>query len=299
MKPRCAWLLLAALASLRASPGEAQDRCFTGSEQGDGGCVFSAPRWVGEFATFSANSVIGGLTAGLVRRFRGGSFGDGFVRGIAGGALSYAGKRLASERFWGAGFAGREISAAGASAARNAAAATSSPASLTLPVGPLWLDIETRGSPHFRARVDAAALGWLIYAVAEPELHFDAGGSVSAGTPVFRTRGKLLAFGHDQVHAGGVTNAGVVLLADIPAYGDVYARRAFAHERIHVLQEDQLAVLWTDPLARRVTQTVPGIRQATRFLAVNLTTELFRTLGTVIPQHSERPWEMEAIFLAR
>jgi hypothetical protein len=32
---------------------------------------------------------------------------------------------------------------------------------------------------------------------------------------------------------------------------------------------------------------------------VNLSTELLRLLGGLIPEHGDRPWELESIFLAR
>jgi hypothetical protein len=290
--------LVLTLLLLAPLPASAQSRCFNGSVDDDAGCRFAAPRWVGEFTSLSANGLIGGVTAGLVQHFRGGSFRDGFTRGALGGALVYAGKRVAAERFAGAGLLGRLVSAGGASAARNAGAGIPAFAQLTLPIGPVWLDVQPRAR-RIRARVDAAAVAWVVYGIAEPELALDAGETLSMGTPVFHTNNKLLKLRGDSVHAAGVTNAGIIYLADIPAYGVETARRQAAHERIHVLQEDQLSIQWTDPAATWLAGRFPALRGVTRFLAVNVSTELLRLSAGLIDRHTDRPWELEAIFFAR
>jgi hypothetical protein len=293
-----AFLLACGLAAGSVADAAAQDRCFIGSVDDDRGCTFDAPRWVGEFATLSANAVIGGLTAGFVQEFRGGSFRDGFMHGIVGGAIVYAGKRVAAESFTGAGAIGRTVAASGASAVRNAGAGEPLFDRLTLPAGPLWFDVSTR-TKRVRARVDAATLAWLLYGIAEPELAFDAGESLSSLMPVFHTDGKLLQFGSDSVHAAGVTNAGVYFVADVPAYGPNVARRNAAHERIHVLQTDQFAIQWTDPAAQWLAGRLPALRPALRFVAINLSTELMRIGSGLIAEHGDRPWELESIFFAR
>ncbi len=276
----------------------AQEQCFAGSVDHPGGCRFEAPRWAGEFATMSANGMLGALTAGFAQHFRGGSFQDGFVRGAMGGVIVYAGKRISSERFSGAGLLGRGVAAAGSSAVRNAGTAAPSFSRLTLPLGLLWLDIDTP-TWELGARVDPAALAWVVYAIAEPELKIDWSGTLSAGTPLFLTNNKSLRLPGDSIHTAGVTNAGTVFLADVPAFGPDHARRQSAHERVHVIQEDQLAIMWTDPLGGWALRRTPGLSGAGPLLVVNLSTEILRLLGGAIPEHSDRPWELESIFLAR
>jgi hypothetical protein len=182
---------------------------------------------------------------------------------------------------------------------RNAGEGRGALSRLILPLGPLWFGISRGNEPGITARVDPAALAWLVYGVVEPELHLDVGHSLSAGTAIFRTNGKLLSLGNDEVHAAGVTNAGIIYLADVPAYGEAFERRSLAHERVHVLQEDQLAILWTDPMAGWAVRNVSAVRVAGRFVAFNLSTELLRALGHAIPDHGDRPWELESIFFAR
>ena len=286
-----------ALAGLLLGPSLASAQCSEGTTSGDVVCVFRSPRWAGEFAALSANGMLGGLTAGVTRKLRGGSFRDGFVYGLLGGAASWAGKRVAAERFRGAGLLGREVSAAGASLVRNAGDARPLLDRLWLPIGPLWLELGGAGK-RVRARLDVAAAAWTLYAVAEPELELDGGASLSSGAFVFRTHGKLLRTNGDN-DAAGTANGGIIFLADIPAYGDAFAERAAAHERIHVLQEDQLAIQWTDPALRWAADRARLPSVANRFLLYNVSAELMRVLGGVIPTYSDRPWELEAAFFAR
>lgn len=279
-------------------PATARGQCDEGTSSGDVICVFRSPRWAGEFAALSANGLLSGLTAGLMQHFRGEPFGDGFVRGLVGGAIAYAGKRVAAERFDGAGLIGRELSAAGASVVRNAGEGLSLFERLYLPVGPAWLEVRTGRKKGVTPRLDVAAAAWLAYAIAEPELEFDVGASFSSGSFVFRTDGKLLRLGDDD-HAAGLTNAGIVYLADVPAYGEAFRKRAMAHERIHILQEDQLAILWTDPAVRWAVDRVGVPASPNRFLTWNLSAELLGILSGFITNHRDRPWELEATFHAR
>jgi hypothetical protein len=285
-----------ALAALLFGPSLASAQCSEGTTSGDVICVFRSPRWAGEFAALSANGLLGGLTAGVTQRMRGGSFQDGFMRGLLGGAVSWAGKRVAAARFDGAGLIGREVSAAGASLVRNAGDARPFLDRLYLPVGPVWLEVGSGRS--VRARLDVAAAAWTLYAVAEPELELDADASWSSGAFVFRTHGKLLRLQGDD-DAAGTANAGVIFLADVPAYGSAFAERAMAHERIHVLQEDQLAIQWTDPALRWTADRVGLPAASNRFLLYNVSAELLRLLGGIIPSYRDRPWELEAAFFAR
>jgi hypothetical protein len=286
------------LAVLAAGPAAASAQCDAGSASGDVLCVFRSPRWAGEFASFSANGLLGGLTAGVAHRLKGGAFADGFVRGLLGGAITYAGKRIAAERFDGAGLIGRELAAAGASAVRNAGEGRPLFRRFLLPLGPVWLEIDRSAPNPVRARVDVAAVGWLAYGIAEPELELDAGASLSNGTFTFRTAGTLLDFG-DGEPAAGVTNAGIIFLADVPAYGAAFARRAAAHERVHGLQEDQIAILWTDPAVRAAAARIGLPAAPQRYLVYNLSAELFGLLGGLVPRHRDRPWELESTFFAR
>ena len=288
------WLLATAFA---APPLSAQ--CLAGADPAGVECREPAPRWTGELATASANAAIGGLTAGLVAAVRGRDFADAFTRGALGGLASYVGKRLAAERFSGAGLLGREIGAVGASMTRNAAEGRGLLDLIVLPIGPVRLALD-RGSGErisLGAKLDLTAAGWIVYGVAEPGLELDWADSFSAGTAVFRTRGTIMKLRGGGL-AAGLTNAGVVYAADVAAFGRSFAARSVAHERVHVIQEDQLFTIWTDPLEDWAVDRL-GVGAANRYVDLNLSTELLELLGRAIADHGARPWELEAIFLAR
>jgi hypothetical protein len=293
----------AAIATIIALvPAPAAANCPPGQPRfGVDPCPLDAPRWTGDLAVLGANAALGGLTAGLAQHLAGGSFRDGFTRGFFGGVVIYGGKRVAAERFPGAGLLGRELAAVGTSVVDNAAAGRGTLERLVLPVwiGRLYID---RGAGEGRMRVtprlDAMAAFWTLNGVLEDDLSFDAGATLSAGTPVFRTFNQLISLGDDEA-AAGLTAAGVVFLSDIPAFGEFLGPRNFAHERVHVLQMDQVFLHWTRPVERRLIGMVPGTDGLLRHVDLNLSTELLRSLGLVFPEHRERPWELEAIFLAR
>ncbi len=284
-----------------AAPGAAAQCLSGGVLEQSGECTFRAARWSGEIASLGANALLGALTAGVQYELRGGSFADAFTRGALGGSLMYAGKRIAVERLSGAGLIGRQVNAAGASAVRNAGAGQPVFSRLTLPLGPVWLDVNRAGAgrPQFNARIDPVALGWLLYGIAEDEVELDAGASLSAGTFVFRTDGKLLLLDDDSAHAGGLTSAGVIFLADVPSFDPAWGPRSLRHERVHVLQEDGISILWTDPAGTWALRRAGPLAALAPRLAVNLSTELFGLLGPLFRRHEDRPWELEAIFHAR
>lgn len=256
------------------------------------------PAWVGQFTTLSANAVIGGLTAGLIQELRGGSFQDGFVRGALGGTAIYAGKRVAIERFSGAGLIGREVAAVGASIVRNASDGIGTFDRLILPVGVTrlyWQPKQKKAS----LKLDIVAAGYVVYGVLEKELDFEVEQSLSAGAAVFSTNEKLISYGTGEQHAAGVSRAGIVLRAHITPYGDEFLDRAFAHERVHVLQDDQLFITLNDHADDWVLGRLGPAARISRFVDINLSTEVLRILGGFIDNHADRPWEMEAIFLTR
>jgi hypothetical protein len=85
----------------------------------------------------------------------------------------------------------------------------------------------------------------------------------------------------------------------VPVWGSVLLDRVLAHERVHVLQEDQLLHTWLEPGEEWLLRKLPfGDRIARRF-DINLSTELLGVLALLFPAHAHRPWELEAIYLSR
>lgn len=265
------------------------------------------PRWTGQLAVFGGNALVGGVVGGVGQKLSGGSFRDGFARGVLGGGVVYVGKRIAAERANGAGVLGRQVAAVGSSLVRNAAADQPSFRALLFPIGPVNLHLERAERapvwrPRVRPRLDLATVLWTGYAIATPELQWDAPSSWSAGAPVFRAFDRVIKQGGDTLNAQGLTVAGVVLLSEFRERGR-YERRnreytipTFAHERIHVLQHDFNAQTIGIPAGHWLLRRVPGGKRVGRYLDLNLD-PVFPLFGVLIHNGRSRPWELEAEYL--
>jgi hypothetical protein len=261
-------------------------------------CRESYPSWTGELAALGANALLGGLSAGVMQKAKKGSFSAGFLRGLAGGAVIYGGKRIAVERFGGAGLVGREVAALGSSMVRNSGEGRGMLEEVALPVGPVWLFLQS-GAPRVRARIDVYSTAWMLWAIQSSELDLDYGRSLSAGAPVFVTNNRVIISDSDSTHALGVTEGAVMMISDIPAYGRESSRRVFEHERVHVLQMDQVFRTITDPFEDMLIDRVPYVRRLNGYIELNLAAPLFSLINDRIPAHLDRPWETEAIFFSR
>ncbi len=257
-----------------------------------------AAYWVGQASDLAVNALVGGAAGGLLQLLRGGSFRDGFARGVLGGAVIYGGKRVAAQRFDGAGLLGRELSATGASMVRNAGEGRGLLEKVMLPVGPVNFYVEPASPWRVRAHLDAVAAGWILYGATRPELRFDAGRSLSAGVPVFLARDKLIKAGKN-VDAAGLAEPGMVMVSDVPVWGPVFDTRTRAHERVHVLQHDAVFLTVIDPVLDRLLPRVPGGAWLDRRVDVNLSEQLLQALGPLFSRHDARPWEVEADYLAK
>ncbi|HUH11634.1 MAG TPA: hypothetical protein VMK65_00935 [Longimicrobiales bacterium] len=264
-------------------------------------CI-EVPSWVGQFTVLAGNAALGALSAGILQELRGGSFRDGFTRGAAGGAVVYAGKRLAVQEFDGSGLLGRQVAAVGSSMVRNAAEARPALARLWLPVGPVQLtwDRQAEEGSGVHARLDVLAAATLAWAAAEPQLELDWGRTLSAGAPVFGVEEMLMRGPGDDFDTTGMEVSGTILLSDIELFGREYRRRVFAHERVHVLQTDFFARAWTAPLMEWALEEIPGGRHVGRFLDFDMADVLITALEiAAFKSYEGRPWELEAEWLAR
>jgi len=300
---RCSLRRLLSTLALVALPGAAQPlagQCLPSTipPEEAAPCREHYPSWTGELAVYGANALLGGLSGGIMQELRGGSFRRGFTRGVAGGSIIYVGKRLAVERFRYAGLMGREVAAVGGSMVRNAGEGQGLVERLYLPLGVARLEVHTP-TGRLQLTPDLTAIGWTIWAVTQSELTFDGSESLSSGTPVFKTDNQVLVAHGDTTHSSGVTNSGVVYYAGIPALGPVVSRKLLEHERIHVLQQDQLFLTVTDPAEELLMRQLPYLGRWSQRVDVNLSTELLRWLARWFPKHLERPWEAEAIFESR
>jgi hypothetical protein len=237
-----------------------------------------------EVTGVAINALLGGLTTGIPAALRGEPFARAFAAGAAGGSLIYGGKRVAVERFAGAGLLGREIAAVGGSVVQNVARGERAVSVITIPVGPLRLELGPGRAP--RARLDLATLIAAGVFIVQEDGRFEPGHSLSAGALVFRSESRL-----DGMHA-----AGVVLVPD-PSAHDYDQPGLLAHERVHVLQYDQAHLSWGEPAEGWLLQgTGPG-RWMNRHVDLGLTAAARGMLNLAVEYHA-RPWEREAHMLA-
>lgn len=256
----------------------------------------SASEWAGGVALVSVNALIGGLSAGVSQAIRGGSFQDGFTRGAAGGAVAFGGRWVAVENFPGAGFLGRQLSAAGVSVVRNAGEGRSSLSRLAVPLGPLSLYVlRDSATTRVDARLDLHGTTWLLAALADDRIVLDGLATISAGAPVFRSPRHRL--GSDGFHPRGLEIGGLILLGSDA--DNLPGRDVLAHERVHVLQYDFMQEVWGDPIEAWIGGVLPGGDTILRFIRPGVLAPGF--VGGVTRlfdiEWADRPWEIEAEYL--
>jgi len=204
---------------------------------------WTAPRWTGDLTFLGVNTLVGGLTGGVLQRLDGGSFRDGFTRGSLGGAVAYAGRRVSADRYFGAGLLGRQVSAVGVSMVRNASRGTGVLDELVFPLGPVRFYVDRSEGWTLHPRVVLADVLTVAVVASRSETRFDTYRSASAGAPVFWTPGRRVVSDPEDVN--GMVQMGTILLSDVP---DSTLRHTFPHERVHVLQYDLQALAWSEPL---------------------------------------------------
>jgi len=254
--------------------------------------------WGEELAVVGGNVLLGALTAGLWQELGGGSFKDGFTRGALGGAVIYAGKRIASGRFPVAGLLGREVAAVGHSVVRNAGEGRGTLDRVALPLGflPAQVQLGSWGKDA-RVRVDVLALWNLGYGLIEPKLELDWSRSLTWGAAVFTSRG--YDFVVDDARASAMAAVGTIYLnGDLVAFPGF--ERVGAHERVHVLQGDAI-ISWGDAADDWLEAQVPPLQWVSRYVTPRLFSLGFFALGRLVEsqvEYSHRPGELEARALA-
>lgn len=282
---------LVSLAFLAARPSSLAAQ-LPGREFG----TFTAEQDVGRDARLLAlNAGLGAATAGLTRWMQGRPVRPGLLGGASGGALAYVGKRVVVERWQGAGFVGREVAAVGHSMVRNAADARPLLSRLVLPLGPLRFYVRPDSQTRMRVRLDApsAAYAILLSAAGHP---FDARASLSSGALVFRVTDLPLSDARGRCIAG-VAFGSTVVLSDLTRQATDDRNPNFPHERVHVVQHDQLFTTIGDPAEEWLGRRVGWFGRMKRYLDFNVT-----GLVAMVPQavwNEGTPWEREATAVTR
>jgi hypothetical protein len=259
----------------------------------------SKPRRAGDLAFIGGNAVLGGITAGLLQELRGGSFWPAFRAGALGGAVAYAGRRIAVEQFTLAGLLGRELAAVGTSVVRNASDGRGMLDQLVLPLGlaRLYLERDTAAARPLNARLklDLPTVLATTYLGLQGDVHFDLSASLSSGAPVFASFGRW-----SDGNWRGNQAAGAIWLRGNPDDPNPDAERpaVLAHERVHILQYDFSLLAWSEPTERWLSARVPGGSWVHRHLDLGLHLGPWAMANWLIP-YQQRPWEHEAHFLSR
>jgi hypothetical protein len=258
------------------------------------------PGWLSEPVALGINALLGGVAAGVARELTDGEFLRGFVDGVLGGGVHFVGKKIAAQQFEGAGLVGRQVGAVGSSMVLNAAAGRGRFEQLVFPVGPVRLHVRPGPDAEVVPKLDLVGAAVLAYAIVEPDLVFQPGESLSAGAVVYRTTGGLLVSPWDGEKTCGSEVGGVVLLSRLDHLTPLQERTVFAHERMHVLQNDFLFTVLGDPLVDALASRISGGPQVLRHIGINVGDVVFEGAGRFLfRDYARRPWEIEADFLTR
>jgi hypothetical protein len=245
--------------------------------------------------TAAINVALGGVTGLGLRVLRGGSLRQGLEAGIAGaagGALIYAGKRVAVQRWDGAGFVGREVAAVGSSVVWNASAGRGMVDRLVLPIGPARLYVALDDGFRVTPKLDLSST--VAIAVASLNGGIDWERSASAGAPVFHRSARYA--GADVV---GQHAAGVITYRDPLGRGEPGEIRlkTLAHEQVHVIQRDQAFLFWAEPAEEALLGSTRATRLLRRHLDVGFDVAA-KILVKQVVDYELRPWEREAYLLS-
>jgi len=203
----------------------------------------------------SANALLGGLSACLIAKIRGGDPVKAFTVGAFGGSVAYLGKRIAALQMDVSGIVGRAIGSIGAAVVRNAGRGNDPFSELMIPFGPVTL-LSRPGAGRGQLLINLRELALIAYGISASELSFDARASLQSGTPVFEAEDRQV-YDHGLA-ANAVSVGGVVFISGV----ELPDRRAtLAHEIIHVIQSDFMDQVWADPVEEwAITRLVGGSR---------------------------------------
>ena len=210
--------------------------------------------WATDVGVASANALVGGLTAAITAAIRGDDVSDAFLKGTVGGAVVFAGKRVAVERFDGAGLLGRQVASLGTGLVVDAGQGREWFSEVWLPLGPAWFQV--RSGAGREMRVNLQEVGVLLWAATRSELHFDLGRSLSNGAPVWFARDHHIEHGSSRPAAMA---AGSVVFLGAPTER-LELEVAQSHENIHVIQADYVLQTMSRPIERWAWDRAAGWR---------------------------------------
>jgi hypothetical protein len=229
----------------------------------------------GAHRQFLALNVAIGATASVARAIVSGvPVRTALVKGLVGGSLMSTGLELIGTESPSTRFAGLQLTAVGASIARNVDGGAPLLSDLTLPVYPFYLRIRPGTRTPVTARLSAMSAVRLATVMTDgSHTHVDWGASLTTGAPVFRSsRWRLPSAGCPPPCAGAFAqhNAGTIVYS-ASAGTDYDLRRTLAHESVHLAQQTRDAVLTGIPLSDAGLTRMGGPGRAlSRFVVIDV-----------------------------
>jgi hypothetical protein len=198
-------------------------------------------------ARYLALNVAIGTTSAIARAVVSGTpMRAALAKGLLGGSLMSGGMELIGTESPSARFAGLQLTAIGASVARNADNGAPILSDITLPIYPLYVRVRPGTSMPITARLSvtsAARLTSLLTGGHRPSV--DWGAAITTGAPVLRSpRWRLPSASCPPPCEGSFAQhtAGVIVYS-ASAGTDYDLRRTLAHESLHLAQQTRDAVL--------------------------------------------------------
>ena len=224
---------------------------------------------------FVALNVAIGATASVARAVASGApVRAALAKGLLGGSLMSAGMELIGTESSAARFAGLQLTAVGASVARDAEAAGSLLSDVTLPIYPFYVHVQRQAAHPVTARLSvmsAARLATVMTSGSRPRVDWRE--TLITGAPVSRSaQWRLPSSSCPPPCAGSFAqhNAGLVIYS-ASAGTDYDLQRTLAHESMHLAQQTRDAVLAAIPASdAALARLGPGGRTLSRFLVVDV-----------------------------
>ena len=224
---------------------------------------------------FLALNIAIGATASVARAVASGApVRVALAKGLLGGSLMSAGMELIGTESRAARFAGLQLTAVGASVARDVDAGTPLLSDVTLPIYPFYVRVQPQAPHPVTARLSvmsAARLAAVMMGGSRPSVDWRE--TLVTGAPVLRSpEWRLPSSSCPPPCAGSFAqhNAGLVIYS-ASAGTDYDLQRTLAHESVHLAQQTRDAVLAAIPSSDAALERLgPGGRTISRFLVIDV-----------------------------
>jgi hypothetical protein len=244
----------------------------------------------------AANMAVGAGTAAIGRIIAKKNPLKAAVTGAIAGSVVFAGKWMVAKNDDRSNLLGRSIAAVGSSAVRDAAAGNPYLANVVLPYGVVRVHVTRLTQKPVSVRLDlAASIATLVNASSSSE-QLQLKKSIISGVPFFLIDRNKRGGSLEGIHQAGV----VTYRTETPfvVQAEETTRKMLGHELAHVVQSDFLFIAYASPVEDWLFPLLPGGRTIHRFVDIGLHVPMLSAANAIVP-YTDRPWEREAVTLAR